>query len=267
MIGAVVSKRVCPPAEKPEPVVCGERRLCVPDDAQTVQPFPTEGVLFDNLDLRKPDLEDRIGKHLGTVRSYKMISVYPDDRDQLEQHGSGPNFQGGCLTLCTCAHQIRAEKKHTDEWEGSWLAGFTSPRICGRTWLFYLAQVERICPTAASHWAALPANLRQAKTTRRNRLGDAFQPNPASSCADPFKAAHYHPPMIGHSHHETARDGNWKKDIEFVNRLFARHSVYVVARPKLTFLWQTPTLFLNHHPRNQSWGSVNKLLRRLVAAR
>lgn len=267
MTGAAAPKRVYPPAKKPAPVVCGEPRSCVPDDVQAVQPFPTEGVLFNNLDLRKPDLEDRIGGHPGTVRSYKMISVYPDDRGQHEQYGSGPNYQGGCLTLCTCAHQIRAEKRNPGEWNGSWLAGFTSPRLCGRTWLFYLAQVEQVYPTAASHWAAFPAHLRQAKTTRRNRLGDAFQPNPASSCADPFDADHYHPPMIGHSHHETAWDDNWKKDIEFYNGLFGRHSVYLVAKPELTFLWQTPTLFLNNHPRNDSWPSVDALLRRLVTAR
>lgn len=264
MTCAVAPKRVCPPAKKP---VCGERPVCIPDDAQAVQPFPTEGVLFDNLDLRKPELNDCIGGLLGAVRSYKMISVHPDDWGQHEQYGSGPNYQGGCLTLCTCAHQIRAEKKNPGDWNGSWLAGFTSPRLCGRTWLFYLAQVGQVNLTAATHWAALPANLRQAKTTRRNRLGDAFQPNPASSCTDQFDADHYHPPMIGHSHHETAMDDNWKKDIEFFNPLFRRHSVYLVANPELTFLWQTPTLYLNNHPRNQSWESVDELLRRLVSAR
>ncbi len=217
-------KRVCPPAKKREPVVCGKRRSCGPHDAPVIQPFPTEGVLFDNMDVRKRDLEDRIDGHPGKVRSYKMTSVAPDERGQFEQYGSGPNFQGGCLTLCTCAHQIRVEKRIADEWKGWWLAGFTSPRLCGRIWLFYLAHVECAYPTAASLWAALPANLRQAKATRRNRLGDAFEPNPASSCADPFDAAHYHPPMVGHSHHETASDDNWKKDIEFFNRQFKRHS-------------------------------------------
>ena len=96
MTCAVAPKRVCPPAKKP---VCGERPVCIPDDAQAVQPFPTEGVLFDNLDLRKPELNDCIGGLLGAVRSYKMISVHPDDWGQHEQYGSGPNYQGGCLTL------------------------------------------------------------------------------------------------------------------------------------------------------------------------
>ncbi|MBP7051889.1 MAG: hypothetical protein KBE65_12820 [Phycisphaerae bacterium] len=223
--------------------------------------------MFKNLDLRRPDLGDCIGGRLVKVRSYKMTSVCRDDRGQFEHYGSGPNFQGGCLTLCTCAHQIRAEKKNPDEWQDWWLAGFTSPQCCDRTWLFYLAQVERAYPTAAELWDELPRNLRQAKSTRRNCLGDAYQPNPASPCADPFDAAHYHLPMIGHSHRESDSDEKWKKDIEFYNSKFRRHSAYIVAKPCLTFIWQTPTLYLKDHPRNQSWDSVGDLLRRLIAAR
>lgn len=265
MTGAVAPKRVCSPTIKVE------RRVCIPDDTQDFQHFPTEGVLFGNMDLRKPKLNDCIGGLPGTVRSYKMTSVDPDEDGLHRHYGSGPNFQGGCLTLCTCAHQIRAEKKHTGEWEGSWLAGFTTPRQCGRAWLFYLAQVERVYATAADLWTALPSlplpHLQQAKSTRRNRLGDAFQPNLDSSCADPFDAAHYYPPMLGHSHHTTASDANWKNDIEFYNSSFKRHSVYLVANPELTFLWQTPTLYLREHHRNQSWESVDALLRRLIVAR
>lgn len=232
-----------------------------------MQAFPTEGTLFENLDLSKLDLGDCIKGHPGKVRSYKMISVYPDDRGQFEQYGSGPNFQGGCLTLCTCAHQIRAEKKNPDAWQDCWVAGFTSPRLCGRTWLFYLARVQRAYPTAAELWYELAPSLRQAKSTRRNRLGDAYQPNRASPCADPFDAAHYHPPMIGHSHRESNSDENWKNDIEFYNSKFKRHAAYLVAKPCSTFLGQTPTLYLQDHPRNQSWDSVDDLFRRLVAAR
>lgn len=237
-------KQVCPPAKKP-------------------QPFPTKGVF--NLDLRKADLEDRIGEHQGKVRSYKMTSIYLDDQGhQFEHWGSGPNFQGGLLTLCSCAHQIRAEKKDPNEWlEDWWLAGFTIPKQCGHTWLFYLAQVEQVYSTAADLWTALPTQTRTAKSTRRNRLGDAYQPSPASSCADPFDAAHYYTPVVGHSHHLNQADDNWKKDIEFYNSKFKRHASYLVANSDLTFLWQTPTMFLKDHPRNKTWKSVAKLLSKL----
>ncbi|HKI35736.1 MAG TPA: hypothetical protein VKA46_28025 [Gemmataceae bacterium] len=107
------ARRICRPAKPTDKVTCGERRKCVPDDAGAmalVQPFPTEGQLFDNLDWPKPELERLIGGLPGKVRSYKMISVWPDEIGLLQQRGSGPNYQGGCLTLCTCRHEIRAEK-------------------------------------------------------------------------------------------------------------------------------------------------------------
>jgi hypothetical protein len=247
--------------------VCGERRICGQDDAgetATVQPFPAEGALFDNLDLSKAALERRVADLPGKVRSYKMISVSRDETGALQQEGSGPNFQGGCLTLCTCQCVFRAEKRNPDEWlDDWWVAGFTSPLICGRTWLFYLAQVEHVYASQADLWKALPQTLRRAKSTRTNHLGDAYQPNPASGCSDPFDTAHYHPPMLGHSHHQTESDDGWVNDIEFFHAGFGRHPVLLVAKPALTFLWQTPLLFVDSHPRNKTWDNLHALLGRL----
>jgi hypothetical protein len=266
-VAEMPAKRMCRPAKLTIP--CGERRKCVPDDAGTtalVQPFPAEGPLFDNLDLPKPELERLIGGLPGKVRSYKMISVCLDDTGQLEQYGSGPNFQGGILTLCTCRHEIRAEKVNPQDWRGWWFAGFTSPKSCGRLWLFYLARMEAVYASQADLWEALPAHVRQAKSTRRNRLGDVYQPNPSSPCADPWDAAHYYPPLVGHSHHLTASDDNWKKDIEFYHSNFKRRAPYLVAKPELTFLWQTPMLYLDEHPRNLTRDNVKALLSRLKMA-
>jgi hypothetical protein len=76
------------------------------------------------------------------------------------------------------------------DWRGWWFAGFTSPKICGRLWLFYLARMEAVYASQAELWEALPAHVRQAKSTRRNRLGDVYQPNPSSPGANPWDAAH-----------------------------------------------------------------------------
>jgi hypothetical protein len=254
----------CSPSPS-EPGDCGDRRSSCPTDGTVYQPFPDGGVLLTNLDLRKSDLHGRIGGLPGAVRSYKMISVELDDQCRLAHFGSGPNFQGGRLTLCTCAHQIRTEKKTPADWAGSWVAGFTSPRLCKKTWLFYLAQVEQGHPTAADLWNKLSGGEQQAKSTRLSRLGDAFEPNSAATYAGPHKAKYYHPPMVGHSHRATAPDERWKQDIEYSHPGFRRHAAHLVARPELTFLWQTPTLFLEHHPRNRSWASVDELLRQLIA--
>ncbi len=262
-VAETAAKRICRPGKPTVP--CGELRKCVPDDTGAtalVQPFPTEGQLFDNLDLSKADLEERrIGWLPGKVRSYKMTSVALDEAELLQQEGSGPNYQGGCLTLCTCQCVFRAEKKNSEEWlDDWWIAGFTIPNYCGRIWLFYLAQIEQVYASQDELWQALPGQLRQAKSTRRNRLGDAYQPNPSSSCLDAWDAAHYHPPMVCHSHHVTAADDGWKNDIEFFHPTFKRHSVLLVAKPELTFIWQTPLLFLNEHPRTKTWASVGALL-------
>lgn len=226
------------------------------------QPFPTSGPLFDNLDLPKPELVRRIGRLAGRIRSYKMISIYQDRKGLLEQRGSAPNFQGGCLTLCTCVHQIRAEKTPEDWLNDWWFAGFTIPKQCGRVWLFYLAKVEQVYKSQSEICNALSPQTRKAKTTRRNPLGDIYEPNPSSLCDDPFDAAHYHPPMIGHSHHQEQSDDKWLKDIEFHHKKFGRRPPAIAAKPQLTFLWQTPLLFVDpdKHARNQTWSSMAELL-------
>ena len=55
--------------------------------------FPTEGDLFENLDLTKPELERRIAHLPGKVRFYTMNSVKEDGEGLLQQTGSAPNFQ------------------------------------------------------------------------------------------------------------------------------------------------------------------------------
>jgi hypothetical protein len=195
-----------------------------------------------------------------------MISVSLDDEGLLQQEGSGPNFQGDRLTQCTCQRIIRAEKKNPKEWlDGWWIAGFTSPKLCGRLWLFYLAKVEQVYASQAELWEAMP-ELRAAKSTRRNRLGDLYQPDPATGSLDPFDPAYYYPPIVGHSHRPTAADGGWKKDIDFYHPTFQRRPVLLVAKPELTCLWQTPLLYLKDHPRNKTWDSPAALLTKLIEA-
>jgi hypothetical protein len=114
--------------KKPRKPICGERRKVCDESTGAsvmVQPFPTEGVLFANLNLTKPELESRVGQLPGKVRSYKLISVSLGEEGLLQQEGSGPSYQGGCLTLCTCQRVFRAEKRTpksgwtTGGWPGS----------------------------------------------------------------------------------------------------------------------------------------------------
>ncbi len=233
-----------------------------------IQPFPTEGELAESMNRTREELEEILWKQPGKVRSYKMMSVWQNEMGQLEQYGSGPNFQGGLLTLCTCQRNFRAEKRNPDEWwqDNWWIAGFSSPNCCNQTWLVYLAQVERAYESQAELWADLPQRLRIAKSTTQNPLGDVYQPNPSSRSQDRHSVAHYHPPLVGHSHRETADDDSWHDDIEFFHARFRRRPLLLVAKPRMTFLWQQPMLYLKRHERNQTWGSVAALLAKLRSA-
>jgi hypothetical protein len=92
----------------------------------TVQSFPESGTLAENLDLTLPELARRLRKSEGAAYSYVVKSVRMDDSGRYsEQHGSAPNFQGSCLTLCTCKHQMRTSLACPD-WRGIWVAGCTS---------------------------------------------------------------------------------------------------------------------------------------------
>jgi hypothetical protein len=101
-------------------------------DIETVQPFPSSGILAENLGLPLPILKSQIGKIQDRAYSYIVRTVKLDhEGPTFEQHGSAPNFQGGVLTLCTCKHQMRATQS-TEDWQGVWVrASFY--RCCGQT--------------------------------------------------------------------------------------------------------------------------------------
>jgi hypothetical protein len=140
---------------------------------QTVQPFPTSGLLAKNSNLELVDLERHIGSIRDTARSYIVDTVrLKADSIEFEQRGSAPNFQGDVLTLCTCKHQMRS-RLTAKEWEnGVWIAGFTSRTIHARKhWLFYLAKVKWAHESHSDLWnmslgASKPATHGRFKTSR-----------------------------------------------------------------------------------------------------
>jgi hypothetical protein len=80
------------------------------------QRFPTAGI---HLDLGKPDIAQMIDDGADAVYAYIMSSVVLDG-DNLLQTGTGPNFQGGYITLCTCKHRMRTSLPR-NEWVGKWV--------------------------------------------------------------------------------------------------------------------------------------------------
>ena len=74
-----------------------------------------------------------------------MVCTVKHEKDRLFQKGSGPNFQGGLITLCSCKHYMRTYKAMQPK---VWIAGFTSIRVKEKNWLFYLM---RVLQTHKSH--------------------------------------------------------------------------------------------------------------------
>ena len=88
------------------------------------QQFPTTKPLSENVDKTKAELADLIEDNSDAVYGYVMSSVKLNGK-LLRQTGTGPNFQGGCVTLCTCKHRMRTSLP-SKEWANKWIAGFTS---------------------------------------------------------------------------------------------------------------------------------------------
>jgi hypothetical protein len=143
-----------------------------------IQAFPKKGILAANLDVRLSELKMRIEKKgEAAARSYVVASVKLDDSGlRFEQHGSTPNFQGRCLTICTCKHRMRTPLEVPD-WQGKWVAGFTSRSLKdNRHWLFFLTQIANAYESHFDLWNALPGCGRVFKSAETNRLGDVFPP-------------------------------------------------------------------------------------------
>jgi hypothetical protein len=239
------------------------------------QAFPTSGRLYENLDLEKAELITRLSKAQPEVRiySYVMTSVKQDgDTSPLRQKGNGPNFQGGCITLCACKHKMRTYLA-AEDWKDKWIAGFTSVECGERHWLFYLAQVKHAYASHCELWHALP-KVRTAKSAMQSRLGDLFVPTgciagsakpPCDDCSCKFALNHYHTPPVGHVHRGDASDRAWKIDIDYalkktLKRKPKRPASLLVGDPKFSFLWQKPTIYIEEHWREKQWDGLDAFL-------
>lgn len=228
----------------------------------SVQPFPTVGVLHENLNLTCSQLVKRIGELPGMACSYIVRTVHLDRATGLfEQHGTAPNFQGGYLTLCTCKHQMRSSLRLPD-WQDKWVAGFTSRRrFQGRHWLFYLTRIVKAHESHADLWDSLRAPVREAKSAQEHFLGDLFRPQGKVTGEDRFRPRSYFAPSR-HSHHRNTCDNGWHNDIRYKHTDRYGRPALLVGDPRLTFLWEKPMVFFDKdHCRNfKKWKSVLELL-------
>jgi hypothetical protein len=231
------------------------------------QAFPTTDPLCRHLDLSRARLAQRIKDGSDAVFAYVMSSVVPDGGNLL-QTGTGPNFQGGYITLCTCKHRMRTSLP-TDDWPGTWVAGFTSVECGGRHWIFYLAKVKEAYESQSELWHgdALPEATRHAKSAKYSRLGDLYEPKSELDSVGRYDPEQYHLPVSRHSHHKHSCDNNWRFDIDYSRKRLKvkakRQPSLLVCDPEFSFLWRKPLLYVDGRWRQTIYGTLDEFLRDL----
>jgi hypothetical protein len=173
------------------------------------QPFPQTGQLASSMNQPLSALKQKLALEQDVVYCYVVSTIKRRD-GRFYQTGSGPNFQGDLLTLCTCKHYMRAFME-PGEWVGKWVAGFSGVAAGeGRNVLVYLMKVGCAFDSHRTLWQELPDTVRQQKSSAVNSLGDLFQPK--EPCGDKYDIRCYEPPHKDHSH---MPNNNWHRDINY----------------------------------------------------
>jgi hypothetical protein len=221
------------------------------------QPYPRAGVLFQNLDLGLEDLIGKLSRERGRFYAYIVDSL--DERNgEYCQRGTGPNFQGDVLTLCTCKHRLRSSPNVQRD---TWIAGLSGSPLTQKFFvhlqpateanaLFFLAKVLDYAVSQADLWKMLgkrfPREVRQNKAANLHVFGDVFQPIEGSGSnrvIDPFSPSSYVSPVRNHPHYAVSPDTGkprWYKDINYT--VSRRRQKFLVADPSMTFIWTRPTI-------------------------
>lgn len=165
-----------------------------------------------------------------------VVATVSNDQGLYRQEGSGPNFQGDVITLCTCKHSLRA-LWDAPAWQGKWIAGVTGQNATwDRHYLVYLIQVGKAYNSQADIYKALSPAAQRAKAADANRLGDLYRPKEV--IRDVYNANNYMRPIDGHTH--CVHDG-WREDIGYTDQ-YGRRCAYLAGAPGRSFLWNRPEI-------------------------
>jgi hypothetical protein len=203
------------------------------------------GLLSRQQDLSLSTLTSWIPQHLQARPVYVyVITTVVNENGQFVQTGSAPNFQGDCITLCTCKHKDRAyppkQNCHGPDlnqpWKGIWIAGICGPAAFRPRGLFYLMLVEEVFDSHADIWQALKKPA--LKSATRNVFGDIYEPKP--NLANKWVSADYRQSATGHVHSDQS---SRLKDIEKVYRP-DRHPKLLFGDVKQSYVWSSPLIRL-----------------------
>ncbi len=187
---------------------------------------------------------------------------------QFVQTGTGPNFQGGRITLCTCKHYMRSLLS-TQEWERKYIAGFTSINCVQnerRNFLVYFMKVSNAFDSFYDLCSNnIPGGIINAKSAHVHRLGDIYRP--LHENIGPYVADDYEAPCPNH-----ARGECWRTDIEYSReyRNGEHRAKLLVGSKKQSGSWSRPTTYFNNPDRPNGIGAghrrlpLNEFLRELI---
>jgi len=222
---------------------------CCRSSTTDCQRFPTTGKLSQMMNWSLDNLQASLKDREGTVYSY-VVRTVGEDGGRLFQRGSGPNVEGGYITLCTCKHGMRTYMD-ARSWKGIWVAGFTGVTSGQhQNDLFYLMKVGWAFASHRDLWYSnhIPVATKRAKAAHRNRYGDLFRPKRRG--IDPYNPACYRSPTETHSH-------NWQQEWHDDIRHFSSNgkpAVLLVGDPAWTFLWDRPMVSFRQACMNRREG-------------
>lgn len=206
---------------------------CCGDKSNDYQLLPSTNPLKSRLNRSLDRLADSVNSEdLSAPIYYYVMTSIRKCGNTLQHYGSGPNWQGGIITLCTCKHFMRALHRPED-WRGLWVAGFSGIDVGdGRNFLIYLMRVGGAFESHWDLWRSLPAQVRSAKAADTNPLGDVYRPIGGDIREDPFNICRYHQPHQSHSHKY-----DWPRDIKYQKNDDRRRAALLVGDGQYSFIW------------------------------
>ena len=188
---------------------------------------------------------------------YYVMKTVKRDGDILRHTGSGPNWQGGVITLCTCKHLMRT---YPDCKQRTWIAGFSNSNAGEESnFLMYLMRVGQTFESHYDLWYSLPEEVREAKAADKNPLGDIYKPLGRETQKSPFDPAIYLEPCRNHSHKHC-----WKEDIKYKTK-GGIHPLLLVGDVKYSFVWnQRMITFKGSIGRGQRKFNLGEFLNHLI---
>ena len=222
------------------------------------QPFPTKGPLAKKSQKNLLLTELRRIADPNDVYLYVIETIRYKDQKFL-QYGTGPNFQGDLVTLCTCKHLMRSSMSDC-EWEGKWIAGFTGiTEYQSTNFLVYLMKVSEAFKSHYDLWFSdsISCETKLAKAAHLNMFGDIYKPKHGD--IKPNKANDYEKPC-----EKNKRNRDWRKDIKYEKGYSGRLAALLVGCVTKSFLWDRPKIqYPDQLPRSCKKLKFNEFVRSL----